>query len=92
MRRLLFVLAILFVNNIYSQSFNIDSVIKNFKGYKVPNNVKSLGTNYWKRNTPVMKDLIIQAYQKPLSFSQIANQQNCIQGGWGGSICGDFNK
>ncbi len=92
MRRLLFVLAILFINNIYSQTFNIDSVIKNFKGYKVPNNVKSLGANYWKRNTPVMKDLIIQAYQKPLSFSQIANQQNCIQGGWGGSICGDFNN
>ena len=80
------------LNYTYAQTLNLDSVIKNFKGYKVPNNVKKMGATYWKRNSPLMKDLIIQTFQKPLSFSQIATQRNCIQGGWGGSICGDFNN
>lgn len=92
MKRLIFALGILFAIQSNGQNFNLDSVVKNFKGYKVPSNLKNLGANYWKRNTPIMKDLIIQTFQKPLIFSQIANQQNCIQGGWGGSTCGDFNN
>jgi hypothetical protein len=92
--RLLFIFFIFSFKVIFSfsQASNSDSLLKNFKGYKVPSNVKNLGANYWKRNTPVMKDLIIQTFQKPLSFAEIANQQNCIQAGWGGSTCGDFNN
>ena len=73
----------LFVFSNFVQSQNLDSAVQNFKGYKVPTNVKSLGAKYWLRGTPIMKDLIIQAFQKPLSFSEIANQENCIQGGRG---------
>lgn len=79
-------------NKSIAQDLNLDSVVKNFKGYKVPNNVKSLGSTYWKRNTPVMIDLVIQTFQKPLSFAKIANEKDCIQGGLGGAICGDFNN
>lgn len=89
---LLFVLIICSCNKLNAQNINIDSVVRNFKGYKVPSNVKSLGANYWKTSTPLMIDLIIQTFQKPLSFAEIATQRNCIQGGWGGATCGDFNN
>jgi hypothetical protein len=75
-----------------SQNLNLDSLRKNFKGYKVPTNVKSLGSTFWKRNSPVMIDLVIQTFQKPLAFNEIGNQRDCIQGGWGGAISGDFNN
>ena len=93
MKRIIFTLGVfLILKTCASQNLNLDSLRTNFKGYKVPNNVKSLGADYWKSNTPVMVDLVIQSFQKPLSFSQIANQRDCIQGGWGGAICGDFNN
>jgi len=93
MKKLFIALGIFFiVNSGTSQNPNLDSLRNNFKGYKVPNNIKSLGAEYWKRNSPVMVDLVIQTFQNSLSFSEIANQYNCIQGGWGASICGDFNN
>jgi hypothetical protein len=61
-----------------SQNLNLDSLRKNFKGYKVPTNVKSLGSTFWKRNSPVMIDLVIQTFQKPLAFNEIGNQQHFI--------------
>ncbi len=93
MKRIILALGILLTTQItFAQTQNLDSVVKNFKGYKAPNDVKKLGATFWKRNFPLMKDLVVQTFQNPLSFSQIATQRNCIQGGWGGSICGDFNN
>lgn len=62
------------------------------EGYKVSSNARTLGTSYWKTGTGVPIDLIIQTFQKVLPYSQIANQHNFIQGGWGAATCGDFNN
>ncbi len=41
----------------------INNPLGRFMGYKVPSNVKQLGTNYW-TNTGVMGDLIVAAFHK----------------------------
>lgn len=92
--RLLFIFFIFSFKVIFSfsQASNSDSLLKNFKGYKVPSNAKSLGSKFWRRNTPIMTDIIIQAFGKPESFNSRTNELDCVQSGWTNSLCGDFNN
>jgi hypothetical protein len=62
------------------------------EGYKVNTNAKQLGKEYWLRGTGIPNDLIIQTFQNPLvSENSFAYKHNFINGGWGGSVAGDFN-
>ena len=91
MKRTLFVLVCLFTFfNSQSQSINLDSALKNFKGYKVAVNAKQLGTEYWE-NTNVLSDLIICVFQK--NYEVFAPPQGEAYCAWTQSICnGDFNN
>jgi hypothetical protein len=91
MKRTLFVLVCLFTFfNSQSQSINVDSALKNFKGYKVAVNAKQLGTEYWE-NTNVLSDLIICVFQK--NYEVFAPPQGEAYCAWTQSICnGDFNN
>ncbi len=67
-------------------------VTKTYEGYKVNSNAKQLGKEYWLRGTGVPNDLIIQTFQNPiLNENSFAYKHNFINGGWGGSVAGDFN-
>lgn len=63
-----------------------------YEGYKVNPNAKQLGKEYWMRGTGIPNDLIIQTFQIPLvNNNSFAYKHNFINGGWGGSVAGDFN-
>ena len=93
MKRVIFTLGILLCYNFaFSQTLNLDSALKKFKGYIVNTNARQLGEDYWLRGTGVQRDLIIQAFQKTNPLNPIQVSQNYIQGAWGASVCGDFNN
>jgi hypothetical protein len=91
MKRILFALGCLLIFfNSQSQNINLDSALKNFKGYKVAVNAKQLGTEYWE-NTNVLSDLIICVFQK--NYEVFAPPQGEAYCAWTQSICnGDFNN
>ena len=97
MRYLLFLLSIVLVScekeiTIIPTEPPSPSVTKTYEGYKVNSNAKQLGKEYWLRGTGVPNDLIVQTFQKPLpNENSFAYKHNFINGGWGGSVAGDFN-
>jgi hypothetical protein len=97
MRYLLFLLSILLVScekeiTIIPIEPPSPPVTKTYEGYKVNSNAKQLGKEYWLRGTGVPNDLIVQTFQKPLpNENSFAYKHNFINGGWGGSVTGDFN-
>lgn len=64
----------------------INNPLGRFQGYKVAQNARQLGFEYWYHNTGVMPDLITAVFQKPLGtrtkYGTFFN----------GVICGDFNN
>jgi len=72
MKRILVCVLIIIIfanlNNGFGQvaNFSLVPAVKNFKGYKVDSNARSLGTNYWENN-PVLPDLMVDLFQKNLN-------------------------
>lgn len=97
MRYLLFLLSIVLVScekeiTIVPIDPPSPPVTKTYEGYKVNSNAKQLGKEYWLRGTGIPNDLIVQTFQNPLpKENSFAYKHNFINGGWGGSVAGDFN-
>jgi Ig-like domain CHU_C associated/Secretion system C-terminal sorting domain len=70
----------------------LDSIGRNFKGYKVAADAKKLGTEYWLRGTGIFYDLVLQTFVTPKDPTSVPYKMNTINAGWSYATAGDFNN
>ncbi len=97
MKRILFAFVCLFIFfNSQSQNINLDSALKNFKGYKVDTTALNIskkndfGKSYW-LNTAVFSDIMVALFQKNYEvYAPPQGEYYCV---FSTGICnGDFNN